>query len=67
LLEGRSNSSKGAIPLIAFYNEMNEEQRVRFRDTAMIPDGVSFDIEQFEEFYEARKKLLTKKIKELLG
>ena len=67
LLEGRSNSSKGAIPLITFYSEMSEDQRVRFSDTAMIPDGVSFDIEQFEEFYEARKKLLTKKIKELLG
>jgi len=67
LLEGRSNSSKGAIRLIDYYSEMNAEQRARFMETAMIPDGVSLDIEQFEEFYERRKTLLTKKIRELLG
>jgi len=67
LLEGRSNSSKGAISLIDYFSQMNPEQRAQHMETAMIPDGVSLEIEQFEEFYEARKKLLTKKIKELLG
>ena len=66
LLEGRSNSSKGNMPLIAYCSEMTAEQSKRFMETAMIPDGVSFDIEQFEEFYEQRKKLLTNKIKDLL-
>lgn len=67
LLEGRSNSSKGAIRLIDYYSEMNTEQRMRFMETAMISDGVSLDIEQFEEFYEERKTLLAKKIRVLLG
>jgi uncharacterized protein with ParB-like and HNH nuclease domain len=67
LLEGRSNSSKGAKPLIDFYSEMNMEQRSRFMETAMIPADISFEVERFEEFYEERKKLLTKKIRTLLG
>ena len=67
LLDGKSNSSKGAIPLIEFVGGMNLETRERFMETAMIPDGASLDIEQFEEFYEERKAVLTKKIRELLG
>jgi len=66
LFEGRSNSSKGAISLIDFYSELNTEQRTRLMETAMIPYGVSLDIEQFEEFYKERKKLLMKKIRTLL-
>ena len=34
---------------------------------AMIPEGVSLGIEHFEEFYNKRKEILSKRIKALLG
>ena len=67
LLEGRSNGSKNSMRLIDYYNDMNEEQRAEFCKQAMIPDGVSLEIEHFEEFYNKRKDILAKKIKALLG
>ena len=67
LLEGRSNGSKNAMPLIDYYNDMNDEQQAEFRSQAMIPDGVPLGIEHFEEFYNKRKEILAKKIKTLLG
>lgn len=66
-LEGRSNGSKNAMRLIDYYNDMNEEQRAEFYKHAMIPQDVSLEIEDFERFYEARKTILTKRIRELLG
>jgi len=67
LLEGRLNSSKNDRSLAGYYDDMNKEQRERFRETAIIPDGVSLEVEKFDEFYETRKKLLTQRIRELLG
>ena len=66
LLEGRSNGSKNAMPLIEYYNDMNAEQQEIFRKQAMIPEDVPLGIEHFEEFYEKRKEILAKKIKALL-
>lgn len=66
LLEGRSNGSKNAMPLIDYYNDMNDEQQVDFRRQAMIPDGVPLGIEHFDEFYNKRKEILAKKIRALL-
>lgn len=67
LLEGRSNGSKREMRLIDYYNDMNGEQKAIFRKQALIPDGVSLELEYFEEFYEQRKALLTMKVRELLG
>ena len=67
LLEGRSNSSKNAMRLVDYYNDMNDEQRAMFRKEALIPDDVSLELENFEDFYEKRKELLTTKIRQLLG
>lgn len=67
LLEGRSNGSKSAMPLIDFYNDMNSEQQEEFCRQAMIPEGVPLGIEHFEEFYNKRKEILAKRIKALLG
>lgn len=67
LLEGRSNGSKNDMPLIDYYNDMNDEQKAEFCKDALIPDGVSLELENFEEFYEKRKVLLTAKIRQLLG
>lgn len=67
LLEGRSNVSKNAMRLVDYYNDMNDEQKAVFHKEALIPDGVSLELENFEEFYEKRKELLTAKIRQLLG
>ena len=66
LLEGRSNGSKNAMPLIDYYNDMNDEQQAEFRRQAMIPDEVPLGIEHFEEFYSKRKEILAKRIRALL-
>lgn len=56
LLEGRSNGSKNAMRLVDYYNDMNDEQRARFCREALIPENVSLELENFEEFYQERKK-----------
>jgi uncharacterized protein with ParB-like and HNH nuclease domain len=66
LLEGRSNGSKNAMRLVDYYNDMNDFQKAAFRDQALIPADVSLEIEQFEEFYEKRKTILTNEIRKLL-
>lgn len=66
LLEGRSNASKNVMRLVDYYNDMNDAQKKVFREEALIPDGVSLEIENFGEFYEKRKELLMAKIKQLL-
>ena len=46
---------------------MNKEQKTIFYRQALIPEEVSLEIEHFDEFYEARKELLAKRIKALLN
>ena len=67
LLEGRCNGSKNDMPLMEYYNDMNNEQKAKFRKEAFIPDNIGLELEHFEEFYEKRKELLATKLKELLG
>lgn len=69
LLEGRSNGSKNNMRLVDYYNDMNDEQKEVFHSQAIIPssDIVSLEFEDYINFYEERKRLLTTKIKELLG
>lgn len=67
LLEGRQNASKNDMRLVDYYNDMNDEQKAVFRKEALIPDGVSLELEHFGEFYEKRKALLMDTIRQLLG
>lgn len=67
LLEGRQNASKNDMRLVDYYNDMNDEKKAVFRKEALIPDGVSLELEHFGEFYEKRKALLMDKIRQLLG
>lgn len=67
LLEGRSNGSKNDMSLMDYYHDMNDEQKARFRKEALIPDGVSLELDHFGEFYEKRKELLKAKLRQLLG
>lgn len=66
LLEGRSNGSKSDMRLIDYYNDMNNNQKTEFYKQSFIPQGVSLDLDNFEEFYEKRKTILTKEIRNLL-
>lgn len=67
LLEGRSNASKNNMRLIDYYEDMNNEQKIEFYRQSFIPDGVSLEFEDFGNFYEKRKLILTEKIRKLLG
>lgn len=67
LLEGRSNGSKNDMRLVDYYNDMNDEQKVEFYRQALIPEGTSLEIEDFETFYEVRKAVITARIRELLS
>lgn len=67
LLEGRSNGSKSDMRLVDYYNDKNDTQRAEFCEQAFIPSEVSLEFENFEEFYEKRKDILTVKIRELLS
>lgn len=67
LLEGRSNGSKNDMFLFDYYNEMNQEQKEDFYKKSYIPENVSLEFDNFNEFYEKRKELLEKKIRSLLG
>lgn len=53
--------------LADYYNDMNDEQKAEFCKEALIPEGVSFELEYFEDFYEKRKALLSKKMRQILG
>lgn len=66
-LEGRSNASKSDMRLVDYYNDMNDSQKEEFRRQAFIPEDVSLELENFNEFYEKRKEILTVKIRQLLG
>ena len=66
LLVGRSNASKSDMRLIDYYNDMNNEQQEAFLKEAMIPDGASLQLEDFEEFYEQRKALMARQLMNLL-
>ena len=67
LLEGRENASKNDMPLISYFNNMNNEQKAEFYEKAMLPTDISFEFKDFDDFYEARKKVLAEKIRYLLG
>ena len=54
------------MSLQEYYDEMNNEQKQIFYKQALIPENTSLGFEFFEDFYNKRKEILSKKIKELL-
>ena len=49
-----------------YCNNMDEEQKKKFYEQAIIPQDISLEIEHFGDFYEARKNMLKEKIIGLL-
>lgn len=66
LLAGRSNASKSDMRLVDYYNDMEKDQQIAFCREALIPDDVSLELEDFDDFYEKRKALLAQRLRELL-
>lgn len=62
------NASKNDIPLYDYFNCIpSETERQEFLDTSLIPKDISLEIKDFGKFYDARKKILKEKIKNLLS
>ena len=66
LLAGRPNASKGEMRLVDYFNDMTSEQQNLFMKESMIPEDESLEIENFENFFNARKAILLEKVKVLL-
>lgn len=66
LLNDFENKSKSNRRLIDYCNNMTDEQKQEFYKKSIIPQDVSLEFDNFEEFSEKRKQLLKEKIIELL-
>lgn len=47
LIEGRSNGSKNNMRSVDYYNDRNDDEKTEFCKHAIIPDGVSLELEYF--------------------
>jgi uncharacterized protein with ParB-like and HNH nuclease domain len=61
LLEGRENESKNATPLVDWLKEPENMDNVKF-----LPDGISYELSNFEEFMQKRQELMSKLLKDIL-
>ena len=59
LLEGSSNESKNATPLVEW---LKQENTVKY-----LPKGISYELANFEEFYIKRKQLMTDELRRILN
>ena len=66
LLDDFENKSKSNRRLIDYCNNMTDEEKQEFYKKSIIPQNVSLEFDNFQEFYEKRKQLLKEKILELL-
>jgi hypothetical protein len=61
LLEGRENESKKATPLVDWLNVPGNKENAKY-----LPEGVSCELANFEEFMEKRQELMSKALKDIL-
>ncbi len=61
LLEGRENESKNATPLVEWLKEPENKDNVKY-----LPDGISYDLSNFEEFMQKRQELMSTQLKSIL-
>ena len=61
MLEGRENESKNATPLVDWLKEPENKDNVKF-----LPDGISYELSNFEEFMQKRQELMSKLLKDIL-
>lgn len=65
-LIGSDNGSKNSTPLISYFNNKTVEQQETFLEHAMIPKGISLELSDFDAFYEKRREIMYKKLKDIL-
>lgn len=61
LLEGRENETKNATPLVEWLKEPENKDNVKY-----LPDGISYDLSNFEEFMQKRQELMSTQLKSIL-
>lgn len=61
LLEGRENESKKATPLVDWLKDAGNIENAKY-----LPEGVSCELANFEEFMEKRQELMSKELKKIL-
>jgi len=59
LLEGLTNESKQATPLTEW---LEQSHKVKY-----LPEGISYELVNFDEFYEKRKQLITDELRQILN
>jgi len=57
---------KNYMTTAEYTRDMTEQQRSQFMQKAFIPSDATLELRDFDEFYDARKKLLTNKISQLM-
>src|SRR5690606_12160835 len=66
LLEEKSNVRINEMYLIVYYYDIIDAQKADFMNYVLVATEIYLEIEQFKNFYEKRKAILTKKIRDLL-
>ena len=61
LLEGRENEKKNATPLIEWLKKPENMDNAKY-----LPDGISYELSNFEQFMEERQKLMSDAVKAIL-
>ena len=61
LLEGRENESKNAMPLTDWLKEPKNCENVKY-----LPEDISYELSNFEEFMEKRQELMSEALKKIL-
>ena len=61
LLEGRENEKKNAAPLIDWLKKPENMDNAKY-----LPDGISYELSNFEQFMEERQKLMSSALKAIL-
>lgn len=61
LLEGRENESKNATPLVEWLEIPENMENVKF-----LPEGISYELSNFEMFMQKRQELMSKQLKTIL-
>lgn len=60
------DKTEKSIIVYVQYIELNNEQKAAFYKQVILPEDVSLEIENFEEFYNRRKELLSTRMRALL-
>lgn len=68
LMEGSENESKNNTHFDKWLDRkfLDDNDRRKFLDDNYIPRGISYELKNFEDFYEKRKEIIRKKLKEVL-